>query len=876
MTPPLLQRLRRMTANELCWRTRQQARMHLQRIAIHVRQPRWERTDIREVLADGVIDYMFRGRTPAWADVHAELVLHFHERHSRFALDPASADQMRQQILAFRPRAAEDAAARADRIVAHRHNLLGYTDLECGDEAGNIAWHSDPVHRRTAPMHFWADVPYLDPAVGDHKIIWELNRHQHWLQLGRAYWLTGDVRYADAILTELDQWLAANPPLVGINWSSMLELGFRAMSWTWAMHFLLAFTSEPDALTSLQDRPWLVDMLVGLHHQLTHVERNLSLYFSPNTHLTGEALALYVVGVSIPELAGSPRWAELGREILMTEISRQIARDGGHLERSTHYQRYTLDFYLMALLTARRDGDTEAAAAFSKAATRLADFTRAIADDEGRLVPIGDDDGGMLWPVAGRACHDVRDSLALAAVLLKRPDFAPWGIQEETFWVAGPHADPQFDPLTTESRARSRTFPDTGYIVVRNAEGTHAVIDVGRHGYLNGGHAHADPLAFTLKLNGRPLLIDPGTSTYTMNPKLRDQLRTSMSHNTVSLQGRSAGEPAGPFHWKSRADAELHASRHNELFDWIEASHHAYAPLRHRRSFIRVGHTGWLIVDEILGEGPVTASAHWHFDPLWTVTVDGPGRLRATMDDAPNAAPVWLLHEANVLLARGDGDSNLGWYAPIYGTLTPTWTARTTISGTAPLTLATWISEAADASVPPPSLERIAVTQDREPSAIGIRIRSQSGTSVHLLRPGSATLSDRDCAIADFQTDARIFHYAARGDHLMSFGLVDASHALALRDGWVSIAANEPIAELSGVIDAGRLDLFATLPPPQIRLHGRALQPLSQVRLNGRALCPLETLYPDTLVVEKADWGSSVHDLLVSDPKARRMDVVAG
>jgi hypothetical protein len=35
-------------------------------------------------------------------------------------------------------------------------------------------------------------------SCGDHKVIWELNRHQHWLMLGRAFWLTGEAKYARA------------------------------------------------------------------------------------------------------------------------------------------------------------------------------------------------------------------------------------------------------------------------------------------------------------------------------------------------------------------------------------------------------------------------------------------------------------------------------------------------------------------------------------------------------------------------------------------------------------------------------------------------------------------------------------------------------
>src|SRR5207248_792447 len=129
-------------------------------------------------------------------------------------------------------------------------------------------------------------VHHLDPGCGDHKIIWELNRHQHWEQLGRAWWLTGDRRYRTAVIEQLASWLHANPPLVGINWTSMLELGLRSLSWLWTLNFF----ADP----AIDDRlPWTIDLVLALDRQLTHVERNLSYYFSPNTHLLGEALALY-------------------------------------------------------------------------------------------------------------------------------------------------------------------------------------------------------------------------------------------------------------------------------------------------------------------------------------------------------------------------------------------------------------------------------------------------------------------------------------------------------------------------------------------------------------------------------------------------------
>ena len=213
----------------------------------------------------------------------------------------------------------------------------------------------------------------------------------------------------------------ANPPLVGINWASMLELALRSLSWIWALELFV----EPAAGDDQRDdqpidaHPWLVDLLLGLDRQLHLVEQNLSTYFSPNTHLLGEALALYVAGRTLPELRRAPAWAELGRRILIEEMSRQISPDGGHVERSFHYHRYTLDFYLLALAVARLTGDDTRP--FAEAARRLARFARTIADDRGHLARIGDDDGGQLFPICGRDSADASDSLALAAWLLGDP-----------------------------------------------------------------------------------------------------------------------------------------------------------------------------------------------------------------------------------------------------------------------------------------------------------------------------------------------------------------------------------------------------------------------------------------------------------------------
>jgi hypothetical protein len=877
----LVDRLRQMTRDEVRWRLVTLLRSSALHAASRLRGPRWERGDILSVLAPAARDAVrSAAASHRWQDVHDELAARLGSRPSRFVLDPASRARVQDAVLSRWSAAGDDARERADRIVGGEHDILGYRGVRFGADDERIDWHFDPIHGRRAPRNFYTRVPYLDPAVGDHKIIWEINRHQHWLALGRAAWLTGDARYTTVIVDELTDWLAANPPLVGINWASMLEVGFRAMSWTWALHCLLGTPDwgpgargsgleargsgdrrvpSPDSpapspqsrIPDPRSRPWLVDLLVALARQLTHVEHNLSYYFSPNTHLTGEALALYVVGTALPELAGAGRWAAIGRRILLDESERQILADGGHAERSTHYQRYTLDFYLLALLTARKAGDEETAARFASVAGRLAEFTRVIADGRGRLPVIGDDDGGMLWPLTGRDRNDVRDSLSVAASALNRPALAPWGIAEETVWIAGPAAVDDVSEPDERSAVTiaSRALTETGYFVARDADGGHAVFDAGAHGYLNAGHAHADALAVTLTLADRPLLIDPGTSTYLMDMRLRDRLRSSISHNTVTVDGRSPSSPAGPFHWRTRTDARLEAWRHNEAFDWAEGAHDGYAPLQHRRAVVRTSRSGWLIADEILGPGHHAASAHWHFDPEWTLLAES-GRIRASHPDGDVA---WLLHDApQTEIFRGDRDSGLGWCAPVYGTLLPSPTARVTVEGESPLRLITWVGGEQDWQSP--ALRRVPAECDAGASAIAAEITADSRRALFMLRiGGTPSHAARTCRVLEYETDARLLHRLADGERLVHLDLVDVSRASTSREGWLSIEADAPLSDLHIGIDRSVIDL-RTSSAPSTTLRLRGISPSHRLRLNGRELPRAVNPVTAVLLIHPSDW----------------------
>ncbi len=715
-----IKRLLAMDSAELRHRTLTAARREASRLAYAVHRPTWRRDAFARNVADG---------DPIVA--HRRLLEHFATRSPRFVINPSEHQTYANTIQDRFPTARSEAIRRADRIVEGRFDLLGFHDLRWPSEPSTreIGWHVDPVHRRRAPDMFWSRVPFLDPRYGDHKIIWELNRHQYWLALGRAYWLSGDERYRRAFIEQLESWMAANPPLTGINWASMLELGLRSLSWIWALHFFAADATEDDT-------PWTVDLLLGIDRQLTLVEQNLSRYFSPNTHLLGEALALYVGGRVLPELRRARQWERVGRAVLIQEITRQINGDGGHAELSTHYHRYTLDFYLLALAIARRTDDP-AASAFAWAANMLATFARTVADDQGCLPCIGDEDGGSLLPICGRQPSDISDSLQIAAVMLDQPALSVGHPAEEVVWMTGKV------PIASQPGTiwPSTALRATGYFVSRSQRNDHLLIDAGRHGFLNGGHAHADALSVTLSVRGRRLLIDPGTGCYTTDPDVRNRFRSSAHHNTVTIDGRSQATPAGPFHWHSVADGELVDWRSLEGADYFEGTHNGYAPLvHHRRVLARPG--CWFIVDRVVGTGWHRADVHWHLDPTWRATVAENHVVRA---DHRDGTTVWLLSPTDAQ------DLVAAQCAPVYGPLVPTTTVRATREGALPLTLVTVVIDSSAREQP--DIQAVPVTVDGkgDDGAVAFRLTTRDYTETVLFA------TERQSYHVDvFDTDARV------------------------------------------------------------------------------------------------------------------------
>ena len=498
----------------------------------------------------------------------------------------------------------------ADQIREHRFPLLGW-EVVTGP---NIDWRRDYVHQRSTGPQYFRLIPYLDvERTGDHKVIWELNRHQHLVLLAQAFLFSRRAEYLDEIAVELNSWWKQNPFHRGINWTSALEVAFRAFSWIWVYHLV---GRELDQSV----RAGLVE---GLYQHGRHLENNLSFYFSPNTHLLGEAVVLDALGRLFPSFPRASRWVELGGRTVLQELKRQVHRDGGHFEQSTYYHVYALDMFLFHAVVARPSPE------YLEALARMADFLHALMGPERSLPFFGDDDGGRWFHPYGTRDEFGRASLATSATFFKRDDwtFAEQDLYPQAAWWLG----------RTEGCARgsneSRLFADSGLAVMQRPAGR-VIIDAGRFGPGRAGHSHSDSLSVVVSAGGHGILVDSGTYTYVGDPQQRNAFRGSSAHNTIRIDGCDQAIAVGPFWWGDPPQVRVLEWRSTDAQDEI-AAECRFAGLVHQR-VVRLVKPDWIFVlDRIDGPpGEHDLEQYWHL-------ADEQARAHLHLENAAEAFDCW-------------------------------------------------------------------------------------------------------------------------------------------------------------------------------------------------------------------------------------------
>jgi len=555
--------------------------------------------------------------------------------------------------------------ARAERIAEYRLDLFDLKDKHLGNP---IIWNRDHKRGQDTPMMFSPSLDYRDVnKVGDCKFVWEPNRHHQLVVLGRAYRLSGDTRFANAVAEQLDSWLMQNPYGVGMNWRSGLELGVRLINWVWALDLI-----EEAAVINNRLRHRILD---SVSRHIWEIDRKYSRGSSINNHLIGEAAGVFVATSYFPYLKEAASWRAASQKILCREILHQTFPDGGTSEQAMGYHFFVLQFFVIVGMTARATGGDMSESYWSRL-EKMFEFMATLSEGGNCLPSFGDSDDGYVLDL-GSNPHSIREWLAVGAALFKRGDFkaTAGAVSEPVRWLLGKSGFDRYDstPEPENRECHSTAFSKTGYYLLQRGaldspECISVVFDCGPLGMgALAGHGHADALSFTLRAFGRDVLVDPGTYDYFSYPKWRQYFRSTRAHNTVVIDGRDQSEMLGPFLWGKRAKAECLNWQPTDTGGKVVGEHDGYSHLRdpviHKR-MIDLDGRELVVRDDIMARAQHEIQIFFHFAEHCVVELAGKNAF--LVDVGLGMIVIELDPSLQVELFNGSEDPICGWVSRGY------------------------------------------------------------------------------------------------------------------------------------------------------------------------------------------------------------------
>ena len=357
-----------------------------------------------------------------------------------------------------------------------------------------ITWDYDYEHRFDYKKRFYK-LYRLSSYDGkkDPKYVMELSRLNHIIYI----WLYGktgnneeDVEWA---YEELNKWIKYNPVGRGMGWACTMDVALRAIN-------LVVMYSNDDRI----ERKQLIESIWGHHYFIKDNLENRGRV--NNNHYLTDLTGLIFTSIAL----GDNTSYSFANEELMKELDKQVLSDGVGFEGSTTYHRFDLQLllYLAIFLSVNK---FVVPIKLVEKISKMASFIVSI--ESGSCIPVfGDCDSSFVLSMDDYEGYNIRyigNLLKLYRSNIKNIGFFP--IKELS------------------------SFNFSGYYILSNSSWKSVI----KCGCIRGtgGHYHNDQLSYVLFLFGEEIFVDRGLYSYYGNVQVRNDCRSTKSHNCYHLDG---------------------------------------------------------------------------------------------------------------------------------------------------------------------------------------------------------------------------------------------------------------------------------------------------------------------------------------------------
>jgi len=312
----------------------------------------------------------------------------------------------------------------------------------------------------------------------------------------------------------------------------------------------------------------------SMYAQTLLLERKLEYHLLGN-HLLEDAYALFITSIFF----GDERLFSKAAHLLEEQLSEQILPDGAHYEQSPMYHCIMLDRLLDCVNFSTSNTVFKGQEAFTcmlrEKAAKMLGHLQSIIYSDGTIPLLNDSVRGIAPTVTQLLDYAKRLNLTWQAI--------PLG--------------------------------ECGYRKL-NDKGMEVILDIGNiTASYQPGHSHADTFNYELRIDGQPVIVDTGISTYNKDSR-RQYERSTAAHNTVSVAGKDSSMVWGGFRVGRRAKVTIVKDCPTEIL----AHHDGFGRhIIHQRHFALCDHS--IHIEDLIIGNVTNAISYLHFSPQTDVSI---------------------------------------------------------------------------------------------------------------------------------------------------------------------------------------------------------------------------------------------------------------
>ena len=231
-------------------------------------------------------------------------------------------------------------------------NHILETDL-CPAAYCPVDWQKDyKSGYRYDAKRWYRDQPVAPKPGVDIKVPWELARMQHLPQMAIAAKMfdheVGQIPPQSLILEFRNlvlDFIASNPPRMGVNWYCSMDVGIRAANMLVAYDLFLQLDRW-----NILDEPFRKIFAQSIYEHGRHIVGNLewSKALTSNHYLSNIAGLLFVAAY-LDQTQETDSWLAFAVQEIVTEFFRQFLEDGANFEASTCYHRLSGELMVFSI-----------------------------------------------------------------------------------------------------------------------------------------------------------------------------------------------------------------------------------------------------------------------------------------------------------------------------------------------------------------------------------------------------------------------------------------------------------------------------------------------------------------------------------------------